>query len=319
MINTNQLLVTGATGFVGQALCISAVSRGYKVRRAVRMPSSISAGHDESVVGNIDSKTDWRTALHGVDVVIHLAARVHIMHETNADPLAAFRSTNVQATSQLARQAAAAGIKRFIFISSVKVNGEKSEPGRPFTADDIPAPREPYGISKMEAERVLLEIAAVTSMEVVIIRPPLVYGPGVKANFFKLIKWLSRGMPMPLGAIENRRSLVALANLVDLIMLCCHHPNAANQIFLVSDDDDLSTTTLVKKMAKALGRPVRLIPIPHSWLFVAAKVLNKSAVVGRLCESLQVDISKTKSLLSWAPPVTVDEELRSIVRGSDLQ
>ena len=319
MTHSTHLLITGAGGFVGQAVCAAAEMHGYHVRRALRTSSSVSAGQNSIVVGDMSLDTDWRAALQGIDVVIHLAARVHVMHEINANPLLAFRSTNVQATLQLARQAAAADIKRFIFISSVKVNGEESKPGQPFTADDLPAPVDPYGISKMEAEQLLLEIATATGMEVVIIRPPLVYGPGVKGNFFSMITWLSRGVPLPLGAIGNRRSLVALDNLVDLILLCCQHPAAVNQIFLVSDDDDLSTTALLLQMGKALGCPVRLIPVPESWLRVGAKVINKSAMASRLCGWLQVDISKTKSVLGWAPPVTADEGLRRIVRAGDLR
>ena len=315
MSSSGLLLVTGATGFVGRALCTEAAMRGHHVRGAVRMPISIAASFDSIAVGSISPDTDWRAALQGIDVVIHLAARVHVMQDRSADPLAAFRYTNVDATLHLARQAAAAGVERFIFISSVKVNGEESIPGRPFAADDLPAPRDPYGISKMEAEQGLLAIAAATGMAVVIIRPPLVYGPGVKANFSSMMRWLSRGVPLPLGAIDNRRSLVALDNLVDLILVCCHHPAAVNQIFMVSDGEDLSTTDLLRRMGEALSRPARLIPVPAKWLLAGATLLGKSSVASRLCGSLQVDIAKTRQLLEWTPPVTVDEALRRAALG----
>ena len=309
------LLITGATGFVGRALVTESGKRGHPVRCAVRTLTSTAAGLDIVAVGTISPDTDWRAALQDIDVVIHLAARVHVMRDDSVDPLAMFRYTNVQATLQLARQAAAAGVKRFVFVSSVKVNGEESRSGRPLCADDIPAPRDPYGISKMEAEQGLLEIAAATGIEVVIIRPPLVYGPGVKANFASMMRWLSRGIPLPLGAIDNRRSLVALDNLVDLIMLCCHHPAATHQIFMVSDGEDLSTTELLQRMGRALGRPARLIPVSATWLLAGAALLGKADVASRLCGSLQVDITKTRQLLGWTPPVTVEEGLLRAARG----
>ena len=308
-------LITGASGFVGRAVCFEAAARGHRRRCAVRVPSSTISGADRAVVGTIGPDTDWRVALRDIDVVIHLAARVHVMQDQSTDPLAAFRYTNVQATLQLAHQAAAAGVRRFIFISSIKVNGEQSLPGQPLCADDAPAPRDPYGVSKMEAEQGLREIAATTGIEVVIIRPPLVYGPGVKANFASMMRWLSRGIPLPFGAVKNQRSLVALDNLVDLILLCSHHPAAANQTLMVSDGEDLSTTELLRRMGQALDRPARLIPVPASWLLAAATLAGRTGVVSRLCGSLQVDITKTRQLLGWTPPVTVDEGLRRAAPG----
>ena len=237
------------------------------------------------------------------------------MQEVSTDPLTEFRRVNVQGTRHLAQQAAAAGVRRFVFISSIKVNGEATLPGKAFLADDVPAPLDPYGVSKMEAEQGLRDIAAQTGMEVVIVRPPLVYGPGVKANFQAMMRWLTRGVPLPLGAIDNRRSLVALGNLVDLIVTCIHHPAAANQTFLVSDGEDLSTTQLLRRMGQALGMPARLMPVPTSLLKLGASLVGRPAVAQRLCGSLQVDISKTRQLLGWTPPLSVDEGLKNAAEG----
>ena len=230
--------------------------------------------------------------------------------------LAAFRSVNVEGTDNLARQAAATGVRRFVFLSSVKVNGEFTQKGRPFTADDAPAPEDPYGVSKYEAEKLLRQIATETGMEVVIIRPPLVYGPGVKANFESMMRWLARCVPLPLAAVtQNRRSFVAIDNLVDLIMTCLSHPAAANQTFLVSDGEDLSTSDLLRRMGAALGHPARLFYVSPSMLKLGAQVVNKSGIYQRLCGSLQLDIAKTRQLLGWTPPVSVDEGLRRAAEG----
>lgn len=311
------VLVTGAAGFVGSALIDRLRSDGVPAVAAVRRspPQSASVhpvvGGRIVAVGDMGPDTDWRGALAGVDCVVHLAARVHVMRDRAADPLAEFRKVNVDGTLALARQAAAAGVRRFIFVSSIKVNGESTAPGRPFAADDAPAPVDAYGISKLEAERSLFALAAGTDMQIVIIRPVLVYGPGVKANLRSMMVWLSRGVPLPLGAIDNRRSLVALDNLVDLIMTCLDHPAAAGQVFLVSDGEDMSTTELLRRMGAALGRPARLLPVPAGWLNGAARLLGKRDLAVRLCGSLQVDIEKTRDALGWSPPVTVDEALRA--------
>ena len=303
------VMVTGASGFVGRALCGALLSQQMPLTRVSRAP-----GVQGSVaVGEIDGTTDWTLALQQCTVVVHLAARVHVMNDTAADPLAAYRRTNVEGTMALARQAAAAGVRRFIFISTVKVNGESSPEGQPFRADDVPAPQDPYGRSKMEAEQALRQLAAQTGLQVVIIRPPLVYGPGVGANFAALLRAVRRGLPLPLGAIHNQRSLVALDNLVDLIITCVTHPAAANQTLLVSDGQDLSTAGLVRAMAHATGVPVRLPSVPVWALRAAASLLGKREVVSRLCNNLQLDIAKTRSLLGWAPPLSVQEGLRRAV------
>jgi UDP-glucose 4-epimerase len=262
------------------------------------------------VVGNICSDTDFASALAEVACVVHLAARVHVMQDVSADPLAEFRRVNVEGTLNLARQAAAAGVRRFVYVSSVKVNGEATRPGHPFTACDGPSPTDPYGVSKFEAEQGLLSLAREIGMEVVIVRPPLVYGPGVKANFLEMMRWLDRGIPLPLGAIRNKRSLVALDNLVDLIITCIDHPAAANEVFLVSDGEDLSTTDLLRRTAMALGRPSRLIPLPTVMLSAGLSAIGKGDLARRLCDSLQVDISKTRERLGWEPPVKIDVALR---------
>jgi nucleoside-diphosphate-sugar epimerase len=248
--------------------------------------------------------------LNDVQVVIHAAARVHVMNETAVDALTEFRKVNVEGTLRLARRAAESGVKRFIFISSIKVNGESTVLGKPFKANDFPAPADPYGVSKYEAEEALKQLSLDTGMEVVIIRPPLVYGPGVKANFLSMMRWLERGVPLPLGAIKNRRSLVAIGNLVDLAITCISHPAAANQTFLVSDGEDLSTTQLLRRMADALKVRAHLLPIPEAGLRLGALLLGKKAIADRLCGSLQVDIGKTCSMLNWLPPVSVDKALQ---------
>lgn len=312
-----KVLVTGSNGFVGRAVLqrlnnMSGVEALGSVRRAAAFTE---VGASVVAVGDLSAQTDWSVALAGIDVVLHAAARVHVMDDTATDPLVEFRRINVYGTLNLARQAAASGVRRFVFISSIKVNGETTELDQPFTADDEPAPLDPYGISKMEAEQGLRKIAAETGMEVVIIRPPLVYGPGVKANFQAMMRWLARGVPLPLGAIHNRRSMVSLDNLVDLIVTCIDHPAAANQTFLVSDGEDLSMTQLLQRLGRALGKPARLIPVPAMLLKAGAALVGKPAIAQRLCGSLQVDISKTRQLLGWTPPLSVDEGLKRAAEG----
>lgn len=307
-----RVLLTGATGFVGRGLLerMSALV-DLELIAAVRRPVAGFPEHVTSqLVGGLEADTDWRKLLDGVEVVIHSAARVHVMADKASDPLAAFRKVNVEGTLNLARQAVAAGVRRFIFISSIKVNGEGTPVGVPYFADAQPAPADPYGISKMEAEQGLRALATETGMEVVIVRPVLVYGPGVKANFLSMMRWLNKGVPLPFGAIYNRRSLVALDNLVDLIVTCIDHPAAANQTFLVSDGEDLSTSELLRRMGVALGKPARLLPVPSRFLEAGAAMLGRQALAQRLCGSLQVDISKTRELLGWTPPVSVDDALR---------
>ncbi len=271
-----RIAVTGATGFVGQALVAQAgLQAGLSVQAWVRqLPLRTLAGVSYVVSGDL-SEAHWKKDAWDSEVVVHCAARAHVVQDAAPDPLQAYREVNAQATLNLARQAAAAGVRRFVFISSIKVNGEATVPGQSFFADDAAAPLEPYGVSKMEAEQGLREIAKQTGMEVVIIRPPLVYGPGVKANFLSMMRWLFRGIPLPLGAIDNRRSLVALDNLVDLIVTCIDHPAAANQTFLVSDGQDMSTTELLRRMGRALGKPARLLPVPPALLKAGAALVGK--------------------------------------------
>lgn len=314
------ILVTGATGFVGAALVSCLVERGNETRVCLRrkkdnLPSQVQA----VVVTSMDGSTNWHVALSGVNMVIHAAARVHVMSEASSNPLVEFRRDNVDGTLNLARQAAAASVRRFVFISSVKVNGEFTPDGAAFSEDDPPSPVDPYGVSKMEAERGLREIALSTGMELVIIRPPLVYGPGVKANFAALAKGVKKGWPLPLGAIHNKRSLVALDNLVDFIVTCLIHPKAANQTFLVSDGQDLSTAELVRGLARWAGKPARLFSIPVWMLVAAGAAFGKRDAVQRLTGNLQVDISKARMMLNWMPPISTDEGLKRVILGAAIQ
>lgn len=302
------ILVTGANGFVGSALCATLAERGIDYAAAVRNGNN----GKQFAIGSLSEKTDWTQALAGCDVVIHTAARVHVMQDTSSHPLAEFRLVNVEATINLARQAVAAGVRRFVFVSSVKVNGEETT-GTPFRASDTPEPRDPYGQSKLEAENALFALARETGLEVVVVRPPLVYGPGVRANFDSLMKVVARGLPMPLGAIHNRRSMVALDNLVDLLVVCSTHPAAAGQVFMVSDNRDVSITELLRMLAAAMGRRSLLLPVPASWVASAARLLGKSAAADRLLGSLQVDIAPTCQTLSWQPAVSMEEALAKTV------
>ena len=312
-MNKDKLLLTGASGFIGQAALQLFSQRGMSVRPVYRSVAQASGVAGAEVVSSLDVDTDWSAALKMVDVVVHAAARAHIMRDDALDPLIEYRRVNVQGTLNLAQQAAAAGVRRFVFISSIKVNGEGSLPGQPFKADDVPAPVDAYGISKAEAEAGLWQIAQATGMELVIIRPVLVYGPGGKGNLASMLRWVQRAVPLPLGAVTtNRRSLVALDNLVDLIALCTQHPQAANQVFLVSDGSDVSTTELLCRMAAAVQRPARLWPVPVGLLHLGARLLGKQAVAQRLLGSLQVDIVKNHQLLGWQPPVTMQAALQKI-------
>lgn len=304
------VLLTGATGFVGSAVHERLRGDGLALRTAARGAGSrMPDGSEVDFSGELGPETDWAPALDGCGVVVHSGGRAHITKEAAGDPLREFRRVNVEGTLRLARQAADAGVRRFIFLSSIKVNGEGTERGRPFDAESAPAPDGAYGISKHEAEVGLREIAAGSSMDVAIIRPVLVYGPGVKANFRALMGLLRRRIPLPLGAVDNRRSLVGLGNLADLIATCIAHPSAANQTFLVSDDDDVSTTELLRGLGLALGSPARLIPVPGRWMEAVAVAAGRRDLARRLLGSLQVDIRKTREVLGWTPPFSVDEGL----------
>lgn len=307
-----KLLVTGATGFVGGALVQEASARGWQVRAAVRRPSDRVAGCETSVVGDLGTDTSWTEALRGREVVVHLAARVHVMRDRAADPLAEFRRVNAQASARLAEQAAQAGVRRLVFLSSVKVHGEERE--EPYTEKDAPAPEDAYARSKCEAEERLREVADATGLETVIVRPPLVYGPGVRGNFREMMRWLDRGIPLPFASVVNARSLVARGNLVDFVLLSARHPAAAGETFLVSDGQDLSTPELLRRVAAALGKRARLFPVPPALLLCAAGAVGREAAARRLCGSLRVRIAKAEARLGWKPPVHVEEALHETAR-----
>jgi len=316
--DTTMILVTGATGFVGGALVRRlATDPAYEeLVVAVRSRTELRIeGVRQVQVGDLLPTTDWGPSLQGVDTVVHCAARVHVMQDDSTDPMQAYREVNVNGTLSLARQAAEAGVRRFVFVSSIKVNGESTQLGSPFTADDVPGPLDPYGVSKLEAEKGLRDIEVQTSMEVVVVRPPLVYGPGVKANFAAMMRWVERGIPLPLGAIHNARSMVALGNLVDLLVTCQKHPAAAGHTFLVSDGQDVSTTELLRRTAKAMRKKALLLPVPALVLEWGASMLGKRDLAQRLCGSLQVDMEKTRHLLGWNPPLTLDQGLQRAVEG----
>ncbi|AZV28309.1 NAD-dependent dehydratase [Pseudomonas syringae] len=308
-MTSRRVLVTGATGFVGEAVVLRLLrDRVIAPVAAVRGASRLS-GLCSTVFIDLSSSKEL-PELKQIDVVVHAAARVHVMKEMESDALLAFRKINVEGTLRLARKAAESGVRRFVFISSIKVNGEETLPGRPFRADDIPAPRDPYGISKKEAEEALMNLGRETGMEIVIIRPPLVYGPGVKANFYRMMCVLTKRLPLPLGAIENRRSLVGINNLVDLIVTCIDHVAAKNQTFLVSDGRDMSTSELLRCLQATIGGKALLIAFPESLLRAVLKLFRMGSVVQRLCGSLQVDISATREVLGWSAPYSPEDELK---------
>ncbi len=309
--HTCKVLVTGATGFVGSALCGQLRAVGHTVIAAVRRSPRLP---DEVAIGEMSSFVNWRSVLAGCDTVIHLAARVHIMNDTAQDPLVLYRATNTEATLNLARQATQAGVKRFVFISTIKVNGEGRDTA--YRETDVPAPEDAYAISKWEAEQGLQQIARETGLEVVILRPPLVYGPGVKANFLRLMKTIQRGWPLPLGAIRNRRSLLYLGNFADAIRVCVEHPAAAGQIFLLDDGQAVSTPELIRAVARAMGRPVRLLPVPVGVLAFMGALLGKRAAVARLTGSLHVDGSAIRTRLGWTPPYSMEAGLAATVAAA---
>ncbi len=311
---TNQtLLITGASGFVGRFLWPVALSKGFDIHVASRQCAEWSPALKCFQIGSLDGTTDWRAALQGRSCVIHLAGRAHVMHEQLADPLSEYRRVNVAASLNLARQAVQQGVKRFIYVSSVKVNGEATDRGQPFSADSQPAPQDAYGISKWETEQALQALALESGLELVIVRPTLIYGPGVKANFATLIRLLKRRLPLPFATItDNRRSLVGLDNLTDFLLLCVTHPAAANQTFLVSDGEDLSTAQLLSRLGSAIGYPARLFPVPQRFLKWGAKLSGKSEKAQRLLGNLQVDIQKNRERLNWVPPVSVNQGFRRL-------
>jgi UDP-glucose 4-epimerase len=314
------ILVTGANGFIGKSLCDFLVETDVNVFACVRDSKKDTRDKNISIisVGNIDRNTQWSHALEGVSVVVHLAARVHVMDKKQTNcPLDLYRELNVKGTENLAIQAAKSGVKRFVYISSIKVNGEQSS--TPFYADDPVKPNDPYAISKWEAEQKLTEISAATGMGIVIIRPPLVYGPDVKGNFLRLMQWIDKGFPIPLANINNKRSLVNVDNLCDLVKLCIEHPNASGQVFLVSDARDLSSSELITIIAKQKQKPSRLVPVPVWLLNFVGRILDKSQEIERLCSSLQVNIQKNKDLLNWSPPWSVEDGVRKAVEYQEQQ
>jgi nucleoside-diphosphate-sugar epimerase len=304
-----KIAVVGAGGFVGQPLVRRLIADGHEVVPIVRTPAGIAG---ERTITDVD-EADWDALLAGVEAVIHLIARVHIVSDRAENPLADNRRINTFGTLRIAESAARLGVKRFVFISTIKVNGETSAPGRPFTADGAPVPEDAYGISKLEAEQGLFELGRRTNMEVAVVRPPLVYGPQVRANFLSLMKSVRRGVPLPFGLTDNRRSLVGIDNFVDLIALLITHPRAPGEVFLAADGRDVSTGELIRMLAAAMGRKARLLPVPVGLMRAAARLAGRKALANRILGSLQVDIDKTRNLLGWSPPVSMEEGLRRAV------
>ena len=312
----SRILVTGVSGFVGSALCSHLLAQGHAVRAVVRSADSVlsGAGLDVVAVGDVGAQTDWSAALVGVDCIVHCAARAHVMHEAAADALAAYRTVNVVGTHRLAEQASTLGVRRLVFLSSIKVNGEKTPLGTPFLFSDVSAPEDPYGVSKWEAEQALWAVSAQMRLEVVVVRSPLVYGPGVKGNLLRLLRWVAHGVPLPLGAVHNQRSLVGLSNLVDLLSRCVEHSAAAGQTFLASDGHDFSTPQLIRWMAEGMNRPARLVPVPVALLQAGGSLLGKRGEFDRLLGSLQVDSGYTRAQLGWSPPMSVKDGVRDMAR-----
>jgi nucleoside-diphosphate-sugar epimerase len=308
-----KILLTGATGFIGKALILELIHQNFNVSIAVRQKTNLFSDKvKQFVVGDFESNPDFSTSLAEIDCVIHLAGRAHVIDKAKASVLDEFRNINTKLTLNLAKQAEAAGVKRIVFLSSIGVNGNQNN--QPFLEIDNPNPQESYAISKYEAEKGLLKIAKNSSLEVVIIRPPLVYGDNAPGNFGRLIQWAGAKimLPLPLGAVNNARTLIAIDNLVSFIITCTLHSKSANEIFLISDDDNLSTTQLLKKIAKAFNKKALLLPVPVSWMLFVAKLLGKEADAIRLFSSLTVDSSKARDLLDWHPVTTMDEQLCKI-------
>ncbi len=315
MAGIKKVLVTGAGGFIGRALCVKILAAGCQVRGTIRSESDVSrlpGGVEAVSIVSIDSDTKWDDALAGIDTVVHLAARVHVMNDSSLDPITEYRKVNVEGTKCLAVAAANAGVKRFVYISSIKVNGEGKAVA--YTEDDEVSPRDYYGVSKWEAEQELHKIANKTDLETVILRPPLVYGPGVKANFLRLVSLVKFGIPLPLGCIKNHRSLIYVNNLIDAIITCMTKPNAARKTYLVSDGEDISTPELIRKIGAASGRRALLLPVPVWILRMAGRITGKSNEVERLVGSLTVDISKICKELEWKPPYVMEHGLRETAK-----
>lgn len=309
-----KFLITGANGFIGQVLCDELLRQGHSVRAAVRSENSLLIGNIEAViVGSIDGETDWTDVLRGVDIVIHLAARVHVIEDSSPNPLAEYLKVNLHGTTNLAKQAATAGVKRFVYVSSIKVNGEYTNEGQPFTESNNPQPQDDYAISKWKAEQALMRISQETGLEVVIVRPPLVYGPSVKANFLNLIGLIHRGIPLPFGSIKNQRSLLYVGNLTDVLITCATHPAAAGQTFLVSDGEDISTSELVGQLADCMTKSKKSIRCPVWFLKVAGSVIGKASSMERLLGNLQIDNSTIRKRLDWKPKFTIRQGLQSTV------
>lgn len=304
-------LVTGANGFVGMPLCATMNNCGHMVLAAVRSNADTFCNGKFALVGEIDCSTNWIDALCNVDVVVHLAARVHVMRDHVANPLEEFRKVNVAGTEHLARSAVVNGVKRFVYVSSVKVNSEETSSDFALTETSSTDPQDPYGISKCEAEQVLHRIASETGLEVVIVRPPLVYGPGVKGNFAQMLKVLAKGIPLPLASVHNQRSLVYVENLVDALVVCATHPAAAGQTYLVSDGEDISTPDLLRQLGAVMGHPARLLPCPPALLKLAGRLVGRSAQIERLLGSLRIDSSKIRRELGWQPPYTLQQGLQA--------
>ncbi|MFC1773120.1 UDP-glucose 4-epimerase family protein [Pseudomonadota bacterium] len=313
-MQASRILVTGANGFVGRALSNELVRHGYDVCCAVRSISSATRQSGKLVeVGDIGRKTNWYEAVAGVDTVIHLAARVHVLQDTACDPLAEFRAVNVEGSEKLARDAASAGVRRIVYVSSIGVNGNYTE-GIPFTEKDNSAPYDPYTVSKYEAERAIFSVADQTGIEVVVVRPPLVYGPGNPGNFLRLLKMVERGIPLPLASIQNNRSMIYLGNLVDALITTATHAEAGGKTYLVSDDEDISIPELIRQIACLMGRQPRLWAIPLKVLRIAGQVAGKSSELEKLVGSLVINSSKIRADLGWSTPYTFDEGLAETVK-----
>ena len=309
-----RVLVTGANGFIGTVLCDQLVAGGFLIRGAFRSAKAADCSPnniEKVIVGEINANTDWQKALKDVNIVIHLAARVHVMHETDSDPFAAFERVNTAGTLNLAEQAVSSGVKRLMFLSTIKVNGEQTQ--QAYLASDLVNPTDPYGLSKWRAEQGLRTVRDKSDMEIVIIRPPLIYGPQVKGNFLRLITLINKGWPVPLASVKNKRSMVSVDNLCDLVKTCLSHSKADGELFLVSDGQDLSTPELIRLISDSMRKSAKLLPFPVTWLYFFAGLIHKRQEVERLCGSLQVDIQKNRDILGWQPPFSVAEGIHKTV------